>query len=163
MHVSPGHARQVLGWMGKFSLRCGKAGVGSGIPGPITRLGPWGSQALGHTEAPGSYRRAENREEDYRLGTAWGCSRGGWRRREASASPLVIVLDLMGSRLSGSCGWECGEVFYRRLDRSSVGKGLLHCSPQQMPMKRESLWFQKIYCHDEIWMYKSIPHFSGWA
>ena len=39
----------------------------------------------------------------------------------------------------GGCGYDCREAFYRRLDSGSVGKGLLHGSPQQICMKRQSL------------------------
>ena len=35
----------------------------------------------------------------------------------------------------GGCGYDCREAFYRRLDSGSVGKGLLHGSPWQIPMK----------------------------
>jgi hypothetical protein len=38
--------------------------------------------------------------------------------------------------------WELSEVaFYRRLDGSSIGKGLLHGSPWQIPMKRGNIRF----------------------
>jgi hypothetical protein len=56
-------------------------------------------------------------------------------------------------RLVGSCDWEYREALYGRLDGSSIGKGLLHGSPQQISMKRGSLWFQTIYCHSGKWIH----------
>jgi hypothetical protein len=41
----------------------------------------------------------------------------------------------------GSHGWEHREAFYGRLDGSSIGEGLLHGSPQWIPMERGSPWF----------------------
>ena len=49
--------------------------------------------------------------------------------------------------VAGCCGWECKEAFYWRLDISSIDEDLLHGFPQRIPMKRYSLWFQIIYCH----------------
>jgi hypothetical protein len=51
---------------------------------------------------------------------------------------------LGGCRLGGGCDWERREAFYRRLGCSSVGEGLLHGSPQQILIKRDSPWFQFI-------------------
>lgn len=52
--------RHLLG-VGKLGLGYGKDGAVLGVPRPAIRLGPWGSQALGHPGAAGSRRRAENR------------------------------------------------------------------------------------------------------
>lgn len=35
--------------VGNHSLRCGKAGTGSGVPGPAMRPGLWVSRTFGHT------------------------------------------------------------------------------------------------------------------
>lgn len=74
--------------MGKLSLMRETAGAGSGIPGPGKRLGPSGSQALGHPGATGSCGRAENGVEVRRLALAlvwgrkeepcWSCRQSPW-------------------------------------------------------------------------------------
>lgn len=48
---------------------------------------------------------------------------------------------MMCSRLDGDCGWEHREAFYGRLDKLSVGKGLLRGSPSRSPLdeKRQSI------------------------
>ena len=82
--------------MGKHSLRCGKAGAGSGVPGPATRLGLWGSQTLGHPSTAGSHVRAKHRVRGgggtLRLGTASSPGVGG--RGEFCLVPVVNVLSL---------------------------------------------------------------------
>lgn len=42
-------------------LRHRKAGAGSDVPGPLARLGSWGSQTLGHPGTSWSLQRTENR------------------------------------------------------------------------------------------------------
>ena len=42
------------------------------------------------------------------------------------------------AKFGGSCDFECREVFYGRLDSGSIGKGLLHGSPWQISIKRDS-------------------------
>ena len=63
--------REALGYhslVGKYSVRCGKSGTGSGVPGPAaTRPGPWGSQTLGRPGATGCQGRAENTVEGHGL------------------------------------------------------------------------------------------------
>ena len=54
--------------MRKHSLRCRKAGAGSGVPGPAMKLEPWGSQTLGHGGTAGNLRRANNEGGDLRAG-----------------------------------------------------------------------------------------------
>lgn len=64
---APRHCSRV----GKRSQRCGKAVVGSGgVPGPVMRLGLWGSQTPGHSGTAGSLGRAETGVGGPRLGTA---------------------------------------------------------------------------------------------
>jgi hypothetical protein len=78
-----------------------------------------------------------------------GSSLGSGDKGGSSSWFQVGVLGLMGSRLGlgGGCSWECREAFYGRLDCSSVGQGLLHGSPQQILMKRDSPQFWIIYWH----------------
>ena len=129
---APGHCSGV----GKYSLKHGTARAGSGVPRPATRLGPSGSQALGHLATE------ELRMEWGPTGWIWpgavekeGCS--SWSLGE---SPWLVSSSWLGR--DGGCGWEHREAFYRRLDSGSVGgKGLLHGSPWQIPMKRGSPWF----------------------
>ena len=51
------------------------------------------------------------------------------------------LVDGGGLELDGCHGWEHRETFYERLEGSSVGEGLLHGSPEWIPMKRGSPWF----------------------
>lgn len=60
----------------KHSLMFRKAGACSEVPGPATRLGPWNSQTVGHPDAAGCNRRAEN---GVRGGVGIGV--GGWACR----------------------------------------------------------------------------------
>lgn len=63
--------------VGKYSLMSEKAGAGLEVPGPATRLGPWGSQTLRQPSATRSRRIAENRVEDCGLCVAQGRGWGG--------------------------------------------------------------------------------------
>jgi hypothetical protein len=56
---------------------------------------------------------------------------------------MIIVLGLIGSSrlwlgLGGGHIWKHKEAFYRRLDGGSIGEGIFHGSPWQIPMKRDS-------------------------
>ena len=68
-----------------------------------------------------------------------------WGQREKWGALLESLWHDSGSGLefglSGGHAWKYRETFYRRLDSSSIGKGLLCGSPQQIPMKRGSPWF----------------------
>ena len=57
----PCQADALLQGSPKALLLHGKSRAGSGVPGPVTRRGPRGSQTLGHSGTTGSHRRAENR------------------------------------------------------------------------------------------------------
>jgi hypothetical protein len=103
---------------------------------------------------------SRGRAENWIWASELGLDRGwpgssGWSCHE---SPWLDCR--LGLGFGASHGWECSKAFYGRLDSSSIGKSLLHGSPQQIPMKRDTLWFQIIYCHSERWMCKTIPHFS---
>jgi hypothetical protein len=126
--------------VGKHSLRHSTAG--SDAPRPKKRLGPRDSQALGHTGNTGNQGRAANRIWAGGLDLAWG-SEGGEGGAPAGPSGRVLGLTVLGlvAVMAGR------EAFYKTLKSGSVGKGLLHGSPWQIPMKRDSLWFQIIYCH----------------
>jgi hypothetical protein len=118
------------------------------------------SQNLRHTGTGKSW------EQSWGPWAASSLEVGGRQQRGVLSSSWSHIDDPCldnGSRLGGSCGWECREAFYGRLDSSSVGKALLHGSPGQILMKRNGLWFQIIYCHGGKWMHKTIPHFSEWA
>ena len=53
---------------------------------------------------------------------------------------LWLVLQGSG-RLGLGHGCEHKEAFYGRLEGGSIGEALLHGSPWQIPMKRDSPWF----------------------
>lgn len=122
--------------VGKLSLRRGTDGAGAGVPRPMKRLELWSSQTLGHSGTSGSCERAENRIWAHRLDLAWG---QGEIQMVPRGSPWLDGSGRLG--LGGHHGWECREAFYRRLNSSSVGKGLPHGSQQRIQMKRDSLWF----------------------
>ena len=91
----------------------------------------------GHPGAAGSHERAEGRVRAFGLDLA-----GAWGEG-TSAGPTGTVLGLMCSGrlgLGGSSGWKHREAFYWRLHGGSIGKGLLHGSPQGIPVKRDSPW-----------------------
>lgn len=48
----------------------GKAGAVSGVPGPVTKLGSWGSQTLGHPGTAGNSEEQRNRVGSHGLWTA---------------------------------------------------------------------------------------------
>ena len=92
-----------------------------------------------------------------RLGTASSPGRGKGTGWNAPACPIgMISLTLV------EAGW-LAVAFYKRLGCGSVGKGLLYGCPQWILVKRDSPWFQTIYCHGRKRMWKTIPHFSGWV
>ena len=61
---------------------------------------------------------------------------GAWSHRE---SPWLDGRFELG--LGSNHDWDPREAFYRTLDYSSIGEGLLHGSPQRIPMRRDSPWF----------------------
>lgn len=65
----------------------------------------------------------------------------------STGSPGRAENGIWAHGLGGGHGWGHREAFYGRLDSCSVDKTLFHDSPQQIPMKRDSLWFQIMYCH----------------
>jgi hypothetical protein len=75
----------------KHSLRCGTAGAGLGVLGPVTRPGSSGSQAVGHPGTSERHGRAENRVGAHGLNMAQ--VQGG--RGGACAGPMGIVVGLM--------------------------------------------------------------------
>lgn len=85
--------------VGKSSLRRWKTGAHSGVPEPVTRLGLWGSQSLGHPGTTVGSRRAENRVGGLRLAQG-----GGWVGK-GKGSPCLSQCGIVFS-LVGSCGTE---------------------------------------------------------
>jgi hypothetical protein len=103
--------------MRKHGLRCGKAGAGSGVPGPAMRPGQCGSQSLGYQGVVGALHwKSSERVRAHGLGTVssqgLGKKRGVKEKRGAPICPMGDYLSLGGGRLGGSCGWEDIEAFY---------------------------------------------------
>lgn len=131
------------------------AGAGSGVTRPAKRSGPWCSQALGYPGAAGSLRRAENGTLalglDLAQGPSWGKGGNSWWSH--GESPW-----LDGSLLDGCCGWEYREVFYKRLEGSSIGKGLLHGLPIVDPNeKRHSMALRHLLSWQKMDVYNHTP------
>jgi hypothetical protein len=91
------------------------------------RLRLWGSQALGHSDATGCFRRAENGIWAHWLDLVWGQGKRG-----NLASPVGRILGLMAAGMglvvvmAGSTERPSNES----PDSSYIGEGLLHGSPR---------------------------------
>lgn len=94
--------------MGKCNQMYGKARVDSRICQPATRLGPTGSQALGHPVTAGCHGRAQKR-----VGGLWAESSSGPGFGRAPARPTGKVLDLMADSV---------EVLSRNREKTSKGE-----------------------------------------
>lgn len=82
------------------------------VPGPVTRLGPYCSQALGHPGITGNHGRAEIRVVSHGLNLAWGGreqGKGGcswslsdcpWLDRDRLCLGLMLTV-------AGSTEWPC--------------------------------------------------------
>ena len=127
--------------VGNYSLRCMAVTAGLKVPGPEKRLEPWSSQILGHSSTSANRGRSENRIWACGMELALGCA---WERGE-------LWLGHLGRRESLACWagiltwWRpwLGALrgLLREISGGSLGKGLFHCSPWQIPMKRDSPWF----------------------
>ena len=136
--------------MGSLGTPLGGGGAQSEFPrdcwswfrGPPTgRLGPSGSQALRHQGAAGCHERAEKGVGACGLDLAQG---QGGKRGE-------LWLGSVGRRESLAClvgGFPWWRLWLgalrgllREIRGDSLGKGMLHCSPWWIPMKKGSPWF----------------------
>lgn len=73
-----------------------------------------------------------------------GCRQGlAWSQSEKESSGLSHCVIVLSSAEAGLVSVVAGstEAFYGKLDRGSVGEGLLHGSRQQILMKRDSPLF----------------------
>lgn len=126
----------------KRSLRHGTAGAGSGVPRPARRPGHLGlriSDTHALLEAAEMLRMVWGAQ---RLDLAWGPGRKGgsvWSHCDSSWLDGVVGLNLeLVAAVAGS-----REAFYRRLDGSSIGKGL-HGSLQWLSKKRQSMVLRNV-------------------
>lgn len=73
----------------------GTTGAGSGIPGPVQKPEQSGSQNLGHPDAAGNHRRAENRVETHwlDLAQAKGEKRGALAGSHEEENPQLHQLE----------------------------------------------------------------------
>lgn len=67
--------------VGKHSLRYRRARAGSGVPRPVTRLGPSGSQDLGHPGDAGSHIGAESGHMQARSNPGPGLEGSCWKEQ----------------------------------------------------------------------------------
>jgi hypothetical protein len=138
-----------------------KAGVGSGVPGPATRPGPWGSQTLRH---PLGVSAEQKTESGCGLGTV---SSLGWGEGKGEELRLVpggdIVLSLVEAGLVAVVAESTERPSMGELSCGSVVECLPHGSPLWLLLKETvhsskqfigcSWWKMDVYC----------IHFSGWT
>lgn len=90
-------------------------GAGLEVPRPVTRLGPSGSQVLGHPGGNGSCRRAENGVEacGLDLSQSWGMG------KEVLAH--LMVVGVLGLTVVVGLGLDLVVVVAGRAERPSTG------------------------------------------
>jgi hypothetical protein len=101
----------------------GRAEAGSGVSIPATRLGPWDSQTLGHSDIAGCHRRTENGVRELRAGAGAASSPGPGERGAPDCPMGMIVLACWRQAL-----WRlwlgCREAFY---GESSCCNSVVQC------------------------------------
>ena len=88
-----------------------------------------------------------NKVRAHRLDLAQGWNGGKGELQLVTWGVLGLVAVGLVVIVAGSS--EKSSTGYWKLDCSSIDEGFFHSSPQWILMKRDSLWFQTIYCHDE--------------
>jgi hypothetical protein len=137
----------------------------SGVSGSVERPGPSGSQSLEHLRCCWMPKKSwEQNGDHWRLDLAWD-QRGKVRERALAASLRG------GESLACSVGvlawwrpWlEVLRSLLQEIRHSSLDKDLLHCSPWQIPMKRQSMILRHLSSWREVDEQKQYPTFSGRA